>query len=195
MFYTASIEKESQMLNHILIKELFQFHLDLVAQTCIFTYGKIPKNLMNSIGDPKFAYDIEMYTVFFGRRLIINLLSQCQHEFYLSYQYKPYQTKYSKLIKQYLNHYTNKRPQQTDLPGFLPCDPSLLANCAENKTFDNKYYNIIGYAVEQISDPVRRKAIETMIKTWCQTPKQLFTTKHPGVSRQAIAVRKINGAI
>jgi len=40
-----------------------------------------------------------------------------------------------------------------------------------------------GYPVEQISDPVQRKAIETMIKTWGQTPKQLFTsnTPHPQV--------------
>ena len=33
--------------------------------------------------------------------------------------------------------------------------------------------------MEQISDPVHRKAIETMIKTWGQTPKQLFTSSHP----------------
>ena len=36
-----------------------------------------------------------------------------------------------------------------------------------------------GYPVEQISDPVHRKAIETMIKTWGQTPKQIFTSNHP----------------
>ena len=36
-----------------------------------------------------------------------------------------------------------------------------------------------GYPVDQISDPVHRKAIETMIKTWGQTPKQLFTSPHP----------------
>ncbi len=35
-----------------------------------------------------------------------------------------------------------------------------------------------GYPVDEISDTVRRKAIETMIKTWGQTPKQLFTTPH-----------------
>ena len=42
-----------------------------------------------------------------------------------------------------------------------------------------------GYPVEQISDPVQRKAIETMIKTWGQTPKQLFTTNtpHPQVNQ------------
>ena len=36
-----------------------------------------------------------------------------------------------------------------------------------------------GYPVEQISDLVQRKAIETMIKTWGQTPKQLFTSNTP----------------
>ncbi len=36
-----------------------------------------------------------------------------------------------------------------------------------------------GYPVEQISDTVHRRAIETMIKTWGQTPKQLFTSPHP----------------
>ena len=33
--------------------------------------------------------------------------------------------------------------------------------------------------MEQITDSVHRKAIETMIKTWGQTPKQLFKTTHP----------------
>lgn len=36
-----------------------------------------------------------------------------------------------------------------------------------------------GYPVEQISDTVHRRAIETMIKTWGQTPKQLFISTHP----------------
>lgn len=36
-----------------------------------------------------------------------------------------------------------------------------------------------GYPVEQISDTVHRRAIETMIKTWGQTPKQLFASSHP----------------
>jgi hypothetical protein len=36
-----------------------------------------------------------------------------------------------------------------------------------------------GYPVEQISDTVHRKAIETMIKTWGQTPKQIFQSNHP----------------
>ena len=31
-----------------------------------------------------------------------------------------------------------------------------------------------GYPVELIKDQIHRKAIETMIKTWGQTPKQLF---------------------
>ena len=42
-----------------------------------------------------------------------------------------------------------------------------------------------GYPVEQITDTVRRKAIETMIKTWGQTPKQLFVgAPHPQPSRR-----------
>lgn len=40
-----------------------------------------------------------------------------------------------------------------------------------------------GYPVEQIQDPVHRKAIETMIKTWGQTPKQIFYTSHPQTSQ------------
>ena len=36
-----------------------------------------------------------------------------------------------------------------------------------------------GYPVSEITDTVHRKAIETMIKTWGQTPKQLFTSAHP----------------
>jgi lysosomal-trafficking regulator len=36
-----------------------------------------------------------------------------------------------------------------------------------------------GYPVDQIADNVSRKAIETMIKTWGQTPKQIFTSPHP----------------
>lgn len=36
--------------------------------------------------------------------------------------------------------------------------------------------------MEQISDPVQRKAIETMIKTWGQTPKQLFNSYHPSAT-------------
>jgi hypothetical protein len=36
-----------------------------------------------------------------------------------------------------------------------------------------------GYPVEQITDKVERKATETMIKTWGQTPKKLFQSNHP----------------
>jgi hypothetical protein len=36
-----------------------------------------------------------------------------------------------------------------------------------------------GYRVDLISDVLHRKAIETMIKTWGQTPKQLFDSIHP----------------
>jgi lysosomal-trafficking regulator len=35
-----------------------------------------------------------------------------------------------------------------------------------------------GYPVDEYTDPVHRKALETMIKTWGQTPKQIFQTSH-----------------
>jgi hypothetical protein len=33
--------------------------------------------------------------------------------------------------------------------------------------------------VDAIQDPLKRKAMETMIKTYGQTPKQLFDAPHP----------------
>lgn len=48
-----------------------------------------------------------------------------------------------------------------------------------------------GYPVEQIQDTVHRRAIETMIKTWGQTPKQLFTSPHPQ-SMLSIQLKKSN---
>ena len=36
-----------------------------------------------------------------------------------------------------------------------------------------------GIDVDNIEDPVRRNAIKTMIKTYGQTPKQLFKSAHP----------------
>ncbi|CAH1790633.1 unnamed protein product [Owenia fusiformis] len=36
-----------------------------------------------------------------------------------------------------------------------------------------------GVNVDDIADPVRRNAIRTMVKTYGQTPKQLFTSAHP----------------
>ena len=47
-----------------------------------------------------------------------------------------------------------------------------------------------GYPVEQISDIVHRKAIETMIKTWGQTPKQLFTSPHPQLPIQQVQQKR-----
>ena len=35
-----------------------------------------------------------------------------------------------------------------------------------------------GVDVESISDPLKRRAVETMIRTYGQTPKQLFKTPH-----------------
>ena len=36
-----------------------------------------------------------------------------------------------------------------------------------------------GVHTENESDPVKRKALETMIKTYGQTPRQLFISAHP----------------
>ena len=36
-----------------------------------------------------------------------------------------------------------------------------------------------GVDVDSIEDPVRRRAVKTMIKTYGQTPKQLFKGPHP----------------
>jgi hypothetical protein len=44
-----------------------------------------------------------------------------------------------------------------------------------------------GYRVDLITDVVHRKAIETMIKTWGQTPKQLFDSAHPQQTVSAMA--------
>jgi lysosomal-trafficking regulator len=45
----------------------------------------------------------------------------------------------------------------------------------------NRYHPAcyFGYPVEQISDLLQRRAIETMIKTWGQTPKKIFDYSHP----------------
>lgn len=49
-----------------------------------------------------------------------------------------------------------------------------------------------GYPVEQITDDLLRKAIETMIKTWGQTPKQIFSTSHPQPNLTVPIKRTIN---
>lgn len=36
-----------------------------------------------------------------------------------------------------------------------------------------------GVDTQEETDPVKRKALETMIKTYGQTPRQLFTHPHP----------------
>lgn len=46
-------------------------------------------------------------------------------------------------------------------------------------TFDESFQTYFGTDVDKISDPLRRTAIKTMIKTYGQTPKQLFKTTHP----------------
>lgn len=47
----------------------------------------------------------------------------------------------------------------------------------------NRYHPAcyFGYPVEQISDILQRRAIETMIKTWGQTPKRIFDSPHPTI--------------
>ena len=34
--------------------------------------------------------------------------------------------------------------------------------------------------ISSVDDPVKRKALETMVKTYGQTPKMLFSNPHPG---------------
>ncbi len=41
------------------------------------------------------------------------------------------------------------------------------------------FQTYFGMDVESIADEVRRTALKTMIKTYGQTPKQLFRTAHP----------------
>ena len=41
------------------------------------------------------------------------------------------------------------------------------------------FQTYFGVDVDSIADPVRRSAMRTMIKTYGQTPKQLFKQPHP----------------
>lgn len=47
-----------------------------------------------------------------------------------------------------------------------------------------------GIDFEHIKDPLEREALKTMIKTYGQTPKQLFIRKHP--QRQVANLRNKN---
>lgn len=47
-----------------------------------------------------------------------------------------------------------------------------------------------GFDLNSISDPVQRKARATMIKTYGQTPKQLFKSPHPMVHKTLTSPRK-----
>ncbi|ESP02686.1 hypothetical protein LOTGIDRAFT_177027, partial [Lottia gigantea] len=42
-----------------------------------------------------------------------------------------------------------------------------------------------GFDVSKIKDPLRRQALLTMIKTYGQTPKQLFRSPHPGIQKSS----------
>ena len=47
-----------------------------------------------------------------------------------------------------------------------------------------------GFDLNTIADPVQRKARATMIKTYGQTPKQLFKSAHPMVHKNLTSPRK-----
>ncbi len=49
---------------------------------------------------------------------------------------------------------------------------SLCFDCLGLQTY-------FGVDVEAVSDPVKRNAVKTMIRTYGQTPQQLFRTPHP----------------
>jgi hypothetical protein len=55
----------------------------------------------------------------------------------------------------------------------------------------NRYHPAcyFGYPVEQISDTLHRRAIETMIKTWGQTPKKIFDSPHSFQHQNLISKR------
>ena len=44
---------------------------------------------------------------------------------------------------------------------------------------NNSFQTYFGIDTTCIKDPVKQKAVETMIKTYGQTPKQLFVNYHP----------------
>ena len=49
-----------------------------------------------------------------------------------------------------------------------------------------------GTDVDAENDPVKRNALETMIKTYGQTPRQLFTTPHPAKLKSTVEIEKNN---
>lgn len=49
-----------------------------------------------------------------------------------------------------------------------------------------------GVDIGSISDPVRRRAVEQMVRTYGQTPSQLFTSPHPPRYAGCTNVRKVN---
>ena len=61
----------------------------------------------------------------------------------------------------------------------------------------NRYHPAcyFGYPVEQISDTLHRRAIETMIKTWGQTPKKIFDSAHSFQYQNSSVKRPITSTI
>ena len=45
--------------------------------------------------------------------------------------------------------------------------------------FKYDFQTYFGKDVDSIADPVRRQALKTMVKTYGQTPRQLFRSPHP----------------
>lgn len=61
----------------------------------------------------------------------------------------------------------------------------------------NKFFSLqtyYGFNVEQIADPLERQAWETMVKTYGQTPAQLFRAAHP-LAIQNFCTSSSNGSI
>jgi len=51
-----------------------------------------------------------------------------------------------------------------------------------------------GFDGEKIRDPLERKAWKTMVKTYGQTPRQLFRSAHPMVV-QSLASRTLSSSV
>ena len=69
--------------------------------------------------------------------------------------------------------------------GFKQSGPAAVE--AINVFHPATYY---GFDLNSIADPVQRKARATMIKTYGQTPKQLFKSAHPMVHKGLTSARK-----
>ena len=83
------------------------------------------------------------------------------------------------LLTETLNHWIDL------VFGYKQSGPAAIE--AINVFHPATYY---GFDLNSISDPVQRKARATMIKTYGQTPKQLFKTPHPMVHKTLTSPRK-----